>query len=260
MDSALYASTHVLDVNECNVPCVCDNVSMSDDPHDCDAMLHESLGVVDIPNIKLFKKNAKFQKNLSKLFCENDDLIAKLNKSNKLVEKYKNLAENSLEKLKEFECLNMNLDAKLVLSNKLVDNLKCENESLKIHTKCLITESITKINENICCNHVVVPDFVSIVCSTPKDKSVYIPPHKRNQKVERKTVKSKPLFRSQPKTLDGSKFVPTCHHCGVIGHIRPQCHKLKREQNHIARSLPKKYSGPKHIICHHCGAFGHLRP
>ena len=29
---------------------ICENVSMSDDPHDCDAMLHESLGVVDIPN------------------------------------------------------------------------------------------------------------------------------------------------------------------------------------------------------------------
>ena len=123
---------HVLNVDECNMPCVCDNVSMSDDPHNCDAMLYESLGVVDIPNIKLFKKNAKkFQKNLSKFFCENDNLIAKLNESNKLVEKYKNLAENSLEKLKEFERLNMNLDAKLVLS-------------------------------------------------TSKDKSVYIPPHKRN--------------------------------------------------------------------------------
>lgn len=46
----------------------------------------------------------------------------------------------------------------------------------------------------------------------------------------------------------------------MIGHIRPQCHKLKREQNHIARSLPKRPSGPKHIVCHHCGAFGHLRP
>ena len=41
------------------------------------------MGVVDIPNDKLFKKNAKkFQKNLSKLFYENDDLIAKLNESN----------------------------------------------------------------------------------------------------------------------------------------------------------------------------------
>ena len=69
----------------------------------------------------------------------------------------------------------------------------------------------------------------------------------------------KPLFRPQPKVLDGSKFVPTCHHCGVIGHIRPQCPKLKREQNYVARSLPKKPIGPKHIIYHHCGALGHLR-
>ena len=84
--------------------------------------------------------------------------------------------------------------------------------------------------------------------------------HKRNQKVERKALKSKPPFRSQPNTLDGSKFVPTCHHCGMIGYIRPQCHKLKREQKHVVRSFPKKPSRPKYIICHHCGAFGHLRP
>ena len=71
MDSALYAFMHVLDVDECNMPRVCNNASMSDNPHDCDAMLHESLGVVDIPKIKLLKKNAKkFHKNLSKFICE----------------------------------------------------------------------------------------------------------------------------------------------------------------------------------------------
>ena len=101
-------------------------------------------------------------------------------------------------------------------------------------------------------------DFVPIVSSTSKDKLVYISPHKRNQKVERKDLKLS--FRFHPRDLSGSKFVLTYHHCGVIGHIRPQCHKLKREQNHVARSIPKKPSGPKHIICHHCGAFGHLRP
>ena len=201
-----------------------------------------------------------FHKNLSKFIRENDDLIAKLNESKKLIEKYKKLAENSLEKLKEFECLNVDLDAKLVLSNKLVDELKCENESLKMHAKCLIVELIAKKDENIFCNHVVVLDFVPIVCSNSKDKLVYIPPHKRNQKVERKAIKSKSPFRSQPKVLDGSKFVPTCHHYDVIGHIRPQCHKLKREQKHVARSLPKKPSRPKHIVCHHCDAFGQLRP
>ena len=67
----------------------------------------------------------------------------------------------------------------------------------------------------------MVPDFVPIVFSTSKDKSVYIPPHKRNQKVERKALKPKPLFRFHPRDLSGFKFVPTCHYCGVIGHIRP---------------------------------------
>ena len=89
-------------------------------------MLHESMVVVYIPNVKLLKKKfKKFHENLNKFHCEKDDLIAKLNESNKLVEKYKKLTENSLEMLKEFECLNMDLDAKLVLSNKLVDDLKC---------------------------------------------------------------------------------------------------------------------------------------
>ena len=35
---------------------------------------------------------------------------------------------------------------------------------------------------------------------------------------------------------------------------------MKREQNQVARSIPKKPSGPKHIVCHHCGTFDHLRP
>ena len=257
MDSALYVSLHVLDDVDFNMPCVCENASMSVNPHDCDGMLHESMGVVNIPNVKLLKKKAKkFNENLSKFICKKDDLIAKLNESNKLVEKYKKFAEHSLEKLKEFECLNVNLDAKLVLSNKLIDDLKCENESLKMHAKCLIAEPITKKEENLCCNHIVLPDFVPIVSSISKDKSVYIPPHKRNQKVERKALKPKPSFRSHPRDLNGYKFVLTCHHCGVISHIRPQC----SIQNRVVRSLPKNLSGPKPIVCHHYGVFGHLRP
>ena len=215
----LYASMNVV---ECNMPCVCKNASMSVNTHNCDDMFHESMGVVvDIQNVKLLKKKAKkFHENFSKFICEKDDLIAKLNESNKLVEKYKKLVEQSLEKLKEFECLNMDLDAKLVLSNKHVDDLKSENKSFKMHAKCLIADPIAKNDEIICCNHVVVPDCVPILYSTSKDKSVYIPPHKRNQKVERKALKPKPLFMSHPRELSGSKFVSTCHHCGVIGHIR----------------------------------------
>ena len=87
----------------------------------------------------------------------------------------------------------MDLDVKLVLFNKLVDELKCENESLKMLAKYLIVEPIAKKDENIYCNHVVVSNFMPIVSSTSKDKLVYIPPHKRNQNVERKALKPKPL-------------------------------------------------------------------
>ena len=38
----------------------------------------------------------------------------------------------------------MDLDVKPIVSNKLVDELKCENESLKMHAKCLIAEPIAK--------------------------------------------------------------------------------------------------------------------
>ena len=183
MDSTLCASLHVLDVVSCNMPCVCKNASMSVYPYACDDMLHDSLDVVKIPNVKLMKKKLKkFHENLSKFICENDDLIAKLNESKKLVEKYKKLAKLSLEKLKEFECLNVDLDTKLVLSNKLINDLKCKNESLKIHAKYLIAKPIVKNEEVIRCNHVVKLNFVPIVSSTSKDKSVYIPPPKRNQK------------------------------------------------------------------------------
>ena len=89
MDSALYASMHVLVDDECSKSRVCENASMSVNSHNCDDMLHESLGIINIPNIKLLKKKVKkFHKNLNELFCENDDLIAKLNEFNKLVDKY----------------------------------------------------------------------------------------------------------------------------------------------------------------------------
>ena len=105
MYSALYAS---MDVVECNMPCVCENATMSVNPHNFDYMLLESMGVVEIPNEKLLKKEAKkFHKNLSKFIHENDDLIAKLNESKKLVEKYKKLAEKfswKAERVCMFEC------------------------------------------------------------------------------------------------------------------------------------------------------------
>ena len=101
--------------------------------------------------------------------------------------------------------------------------------------------------------------ILCLLCVLPQRTNRCTFLHIKEIKKWRETLKPKPSFRSHPRDLSGSKFVHTCHNCDVIGHIRPQCSMLKKKQNHVARSLPKKTSGPKHIVYHHCGAFGHLK-
>ena len=70
----------------------------------------------------------------------------------------------------------------------------------------------------------------------PKIEKVYIPHFKRNNKEKTYFVRldkgkssnvdaevSKLISKSTVKEHNKSVFVPTCHFCGVIGHIRPNC-------------------------------------
>ena len=76
----------------------------------------------------------------------------------------------------------------------------------------------------------------------PKTKKVYIPHFKRNNKekayfarldkgktsdvgAEVSKPKSKPTVREHNKSV----FVPTCHICCVVGHIRPNCSLLRQK-------------------------------
>ena len=38
---------------------------------------------------------------------------------------------------------------------------------------------------------------------------------------------SKPMSKTPPRKNKNSEFVPTCHHCHTIGHIRPNYAKLR---------------------------------
>jgi hypothetical protein len=37
----------------------------------------------------------------------------------------------------------------------------------------------------------------------------------------------KPTVMHPPRKLHSQRFVPTCHHCGKVGHIRPNYFNLK---------------------------------
>ena len=113
--------------------------------------------------------------------------------------------------------------------------------------------------------------FVSL---KPKTEKVYIPHFKRNNKenvyfamldksknsdvdAEVSKPKSKPTVRKHNKYV----FVPTCHLCGVAGHIRPNCSLLRQKLKSETRFVVRNTDVPKFVlVCHFCGVPGHIRP
>ena len=108
----------------------------------------------------------------------------------------------------------------------------------------------------------------------PKTEKVYIPPFKRNNKentyfarldkgkssdVNAEVSKSK--SKSTVTLHNKSIFVPTCHLCGVVGHIRPYCSLLRQKPKSETRFFVKNTNVPKFVpVCHFCGVSGHIHP
>jgi hypothetical protein len=75
------------------------------------------------------------------------------------------------------------------------------------------------------------------------------------------------------------RSLPTCHHCRMVGHIRPNCGQLKFPRTWNKKNAPKKkkdveeHSKTKYVpphrrqptqkfipICHHCWLSSHILP
>jgi hypothetical protein len=52
----------------------------------------------------------------------------------------------------------------------------------------------------------------------------------------------KPRVVHPPRKLPSKRFVPTCHHCGKVGHIRPKCFDLKSHEHKSENSYSRKES------------------
>ena len=176
--------------------CFC---SISVDLIDACETLHKEL-------LKSMKITKKFKEELKLANLEKDELVVRLDESNKKNEFLRNQISSQDEKIKSLE-------------QELV-------------------ESKTKI-ENLTSTKPVVDNRTVSVSLKPKTEKVYIPHFKRNNKenayfarldkgkssdVNAKVSKpkSKPAVREHNKSV----FMPTCHLCGVVGHIRPNCSLL----------------------------------
>ena len=114
-----------------------------------------------------------------------------------------------------------------------------------------------------------------VVEPNSKEKDFYIPPFKKNneelkaniaridksKQSDVNTKVSKLISKTPPRLNKNSEFVPTCHHCHIVGHIRPNCPKLRSLSTSKVRPPSRKSSSSKTTnVCHHCGASGHTRP
>ncbi|XP_018460113.1 uncharacterized protein LOC108831041 [Raphanus sativus] len=68
-----------------------------------------------------------------------------------------------------------------------------------------------------------------------------------------------PLRGSGLKSASQRKWRPVCHHCGVVGHIRPRCFKLLREKNQMVQAYGAYGMRSHGPICYSCGVQGHIQ-
>ena len=119
----------------------------------------------------------------------------------------------------------------------------------------------------------IVDRYVSVSLK-PKAKKIYIPSFKRTHKektysarldkgkssdvnAEISKLKSKPTVREHNKSV----FVPTCHLCDIVGHIRPNCSLLRQKPKYENRFAIRNTDVPKFVpVCHFCGVSGLIRP
>ena len=185
-----------------NLKCLSDHVSayaFVDFIDACETLRKELL--------KSMKITKKFKEELKLANLEKGELIIRLDESNKKNEFLRNQISSQDEKMKS-------LEQELVESKSKIENLTS--------TKSAVDNRSVSISFK------------------PKTEKFYIPPFKRNNKEKAYFAKldkgkssngdaevSKPMSKPTIREHNRYVFMPTCHLCGVVGHIRPNCSLLR---------------------------------
>ena len=172
---------------------------------------------------------------------EKEELVVRLDESNKKNEFLRNQISSQDEKMKSLGQELVEFKAKI--ENLTSTKLAVDNRSVSVSLK-------------------------------PKTEKVYILPFKRNNKEKPYFARldkgksfyvhaeiSKPMSKFTVREHNKYVFVPTCHICGVVGHIRPNCSLLRQKPKSETRFIVRNTDVPKFVhVCHFCGIFGHIRP
>ncbi|XP_022851835.1 uncharacterized protein LOC111373528 [Olea europaea var. sylvestris] len=167
------------------------------------------------------------------------------------------IQENSLKSGSELKCVNEKLEDKiktltseLVKSNAhlqtFVSGTKKLDNILEMNNPAGDRKGLGYVEGN---THVAGPSktvFVSAskkvnaVNSSNKGKNV---PREQSHQSRRNFIPRYP----QPRTFE-PRFIPTCHHCGALGHTRPRCYRLGNERKNL--NIPSQVSFLSNQVSH----------
>ena len=162
-----------------------------------------------------------------------------------------------LEEECQFICNeNLELKGEILDKNSHINTLSLENNELK--------ESVDNLRKEVLDLTICQAKIDNV--HTLDDKSDFGFMEKSSISSSSKTIDVVALD-STPivfESLKPKSFVPTCNHCGKLGHIKPRCNAYRKTLKSpssppIVRELirTKKKFIP---TCHNCGKIGHIRP
>jgi hypothetical protein len=203
------------------------------------------------------------------------------------------LNKQLLQKLKEVNLEKDKLSSTLTDLHPIHDTLKSENHSLiakvkslendlndsRNHLKTFFNEKLNHMLHNhkhsfdrtglgfdksiVSATNIVSPSkliFVKPVCkeeNLAKKKEMF-PPVSRGEKgkgilTDSCVSRSTPRHAHMPRNQHSQRFIPTCHHCGKTGHIRPKCFQLnnpesKRDYFHFRNSHDESFNMVRGVI------------
>jgi len=232
-------------------PCVMNTFQSSEDESNDEYDLQMAYDELSMESMKLLNSYKISLKKLKDVKHEKESLVTKLSESYTLVESLKFENTVLIENIKSLE--NELKDSK-ELSNRLSsDNLK----------------NMLCVQKDISNKPSMIVDYLgasSTCASNFEIKSLFVKP----MKIEEVKVNIVCLDNLWKQTQ--VMFVPTCHHCGIVGHIKPNCCQLESQrpwnnEKYVVEPSMSKYVPPYRRqpsqrfvpTCHHCGVIGYIR-
>ena len=188
--------------------------------------------------LNLLKISKKFKEELKLANPEKEEFVVRLDESNKNDEFLRNQISSQDEKMKS-------LEQELVESRAKIKNLTCTKFAIDNKS---VSVSFKPKTEKVCIPHFKMNN---------KEKKAYFARLEKGKSFDVDAKVSKPTVRKHNKSV----FVPTCHFCGVVGHIRPNCSLLRQKPKFETRFVVRNIDVPKFVhVCHFYGVSGHIRP